>query len=73
MQDCQISARMISEAVGISIGTVETVLTGDLKLYKVCAKFVPKILSDDQRQFHVEGSTDILEKIRLIHVSSITL
>ena len=46
MQDRQITVRMISEAVGISIGTV---LTEDLKLHKVCAKFVPKILSDDQR------------------------
>ena len=34
---------MISDAVGISIGTVETVLTEDLKLHKVCAQFVPKI------------------------------
>ncbi|XP_064111478.1 protein GVQW3-like [Macrobrachium nipponense] len=61
MQDCQISVRMLSEALGISIGTVETVLTEDLKLHKVCAKFMPKILSDDQRQFCVESCTDILE------------
>ena len=33
MQDCRISVRMISEAVGVSIGTVETVLTEDLKLH----------------------------------------
>ena len=42
MQDRRISVRMISKAVGISIGTVKTVLTEDLKLHKVCAKFVPK-------------------------------
>ncbi|XP_066963193.1 histone-lysine N-methyltransferase SETMAR-like [Macrobrachium rosenbergii] len=63
MQDRRISVRMLSEAGGISIGTVETVLTEDLKLHKVCAKFVPKILSDDQRQFRVECCTDILEMI----------
>lgn len=63
MQDRRMSVRMISEAVGISIGTVDTILTEDLKLHKVCAKFVPKILSDDQRQFRVECCTDILEMI----------
>ena len=63
MQDRRITVRMISEAVGISIGTVETVLAEDLKLHKVCAKFVPKILSDDQRQFCMECCTDILKMI----------
>ena len=42
------SVRMTSEAVDISIGKVQKVLVEDLKLHKVCAKFVPKILSDDQ-------------------------
>ena len=51
MQDRRISVRMISKAVGISIGPVKTVLTQDLKLHKVCTKFVPKIPSDDQMQF----------------------
>ena len=63
MQDRRMSVRMISEAVGISIGTVDTFLTEDLKLYKVCAKFVPKILPENQRQFCVECCTDILERI----------
>ena len=39
---------MTSEAVDISIGQVQKVLVEDLKLHKVFAKFVPKILSDDQ-------------------------
>ncbi|XP_076058511.1 protein GVQW3-like [Oratosquilla oratoria] len=63
VQDRRISVRMISENVGISIGSVETVMTEDLKLHKVCTKLVPKILSDHQRQFRVECCTDILEMI----------
>ena len=51
MQDRRTFVRMVSEAVGISIGTVDTILIEDLKLYKVCARFEPKILSDDQKQF----------------------
>ena len=65
MQDHQISVRMISEAAGISIGTVDAILTEDLKLHKVCAKFMPKILYDDQRQFRVQCCTDILEVIEV--------
>ena len=63
MQDRRMPVRMISEAVGISIGTVDTIVIEDLKLHKVCAKFVSKILSEDQRQFCVECCTDILEMI----------
>ena len=54
---------MKSCAVGVSIGTGDKILTVDLKLHKFCAKFVPKILSDDQRQFRVDCCTDIPEMI----------
>ena len=43
MQDRRMSVRMISEAVGISIGTANTIPTEDLKLHKVCAKFVQSL------------------------------
>ena len=38
LKDRRLSVRMISEAVGISVGTVDTILTNDLKLHKVCAE-----------------------------------
>ena len=44
----------------LSVGTVDTILTEDLKLHKICANFVAKILSKDQRQFRVEYCTDML-------------
>ena len=47
LKNCRLSVRMISEDVGISVGTVDTILTNDLKLHKVSAKFVSKILSRD--------------------------
>ena len=42
MQDRQMSARMLSEAVGVGIGIVNTILIKDLELHKICAKFLPK-------------------------------
>ena len=63
MQDHRMSVRMIFEAAGISVGSVDTIMTEDPKLHKVCAKFMPKIFSDDQRLFRVQCCTDILEVI----------
>ena len=42
MQDRQMSVSMLSEAVGVGIGIVNTILTKDLELHKICAKFLPK-------------------------------
>ncbi|XP_068224425.1 protein GVQW3-like [Palaemon carinicauda] len=64
LQDHRIYVRVIFEAVGVSSCTVDIILTEDLKLHKVCAKFVLKILSDDQKQFRAECCTDILIMIK---------
>ena len=56
MQDHQMSMRMIPEAVGISIGTVDN--NSDQRSeapQSLCQ--VSKILSDNQRQFRVEYFT----------------
>ena len=62
LQNRRISVRMISAVVDLSIGSVAAILAENLKLHKVCAKFV-QILSDDRRQFRVECCTDFLEII----------
>ena len=50
MQDRLLSVRMIFQIVGASVGTVDTILTENSKLQKICAKFVPKsLLKKDQR------------------------
>ena len=48
MQNRRLSVRMISEDVGVSVGSVDTILTDDLKLHKIWTKIVPKIFSNDQ-------------------------
>ena len=63
LKDRRSSVRIISEAVGINVDTADTILTNNLELQKLCAKFVPKILSRDQIQFRVECCTDILQMI----------
>jgi len=52
----QMSVRMISDTIGISVCTVDTIVTDDLKLHKVYVKFVPKIHSSGQRKLSGGGS-----------------
>ena len=41
-EGCRMSVRMLFEAADTGIGTVDTILTQNLKLHKICDKFVPK-------------------------------
>jgi hypothetical protein len=43
MQDRCITVRELTDEVGVSIGSVHTILTADLGLRRVSAKFVPKL------------------------------
>ncbi|EFN83602.1 hypothetical protein EAI_12402, partial [Harpegnathos saltator] len=43
------SARLIEEETGIPKSTVYRILTEDLGKRKVCARFVPHTLTDDQK------------------------
>ena len=49
MSDRRLTIREIEEEVGISYGSVQAILTEDLGMRRVAAKFVPKLLSPDQR------------------------
>jgi len=38
---------MIPEKFGISNGSIQTILKEDLNFWKLCAKIVPKVLTDE--------------------------
>jgi len=54
MQDRRITVRELTDEVGVSIGSVRTILTADLGLRRVSAKFV-------QKQLHLEIAQDMLD------------
>jgi hypothetical protein len=43
----QLTVREVAEEVGIFTGSCHTVLTEDLGMYWVSAKFIPRLLTDD--------------------------
>ena len=45
-----VSTRLLEDMTGIGKSTIHRILTEDLQKRKVCAKFVPHSLNDDQKQ-----------------------
>ncbi|XP_068250275.1 protein GVQW3-like [Palaemon carinicauda] len=59
--DHRITINEITEVVGISTGSVHTILTEDLAMRQVSAKFVPKLLVEHQKQLRLEIAQDMLD------------
>ena len=47
--------------MGISTGLVHSILTDDLALRRVSAKFVPKLLTMERQQLHLEVTQDTMD------------
>jgi len=52
--------REVADEVGISIGSCHQILTDKLQMRRVSAKFVPRLLADDQKENRVEISQELL-------------
>ena len=52
----RLTIALIGEEIGLSVRTVQTIVTEDLAMRKVCAKLVPKVLSEEQKLSLVEIS-----------------
>jgi histone-lysine N-methyltransferase SETMAR len=64
MNDRRLTVRCISESVGISYGSIHSILTDHLKLRKVSARWVPRMLTDEQKASRLRTSTALLEQFR---------
>ena len=49
-EDCYLAVQEIVAEVGISTGSVHSILTEDLNLGRVSTKFVPKLLMEQQKE-----------------------
>ena len=61
--DRRLTVRMIAEQVGIDRQTVWQIITEELRMRKICAKMVPKLLSDDQKARRMQVCEDTLQNI----------
>jgi len=60
-QDRRMTIRDIVEEVGVGYGTCQWVLTEELGMHRVAAKFVPRILTADQKQQRVDFGTELCQ------------
>ena len=62
-RDQRLTVRMFAYELGMNRETVRTILTDNLGTRKVCTKMVPKLLSDDHKEYQVNVCRNILETI----------
>jgi len=58
----RLTVREIADDCGISVGSCDAILTEDLHMKRVCAKFVPRLLTDDQREQRQTIARDFFER-----------
>jgi hypothetical protein len=61
MEDRRLTVREIAYDTGISDGSAHAILTDDLGMRRVAAKFVPKLLSCEQKELRLDVAQDMLE------------
>ena len=62
--DRRLTVRMIADELEINHNSVWKIITEDLGMRKICAKMVPKLLDDDQKERRVEVCQDIFEHLQ---------
>jgi len=58
----RLTVREIADDCGISVGSCDAILTDDLHMKRVCAKFVPRLLTDDQCEQRQTIARDLFER-----------
>ena len=62
-KDRRVSIETISAQFDVNVGTVHTIIPEELKMQKICAKFVPRVLREDQKERHCHDSRKMVELI----------
>ena len=62
-KDRCVSIETLSAQFYVSVGTVHTIIREELKMWKIYAKFVPRVLREDQKERRCHDSRDMVELI----------
>ena len=60
---CRVSIETISAQFDVSVGTQHTIICEELKMWKICVKFVPRVLREDQKERCCHDSREMVELI----------
>lgn len=59
-EDPNVTIREVSDTNGISYGSVQTIVKKELGLKKLCARWIPLLLADEQKRERVRCATKLL-------------
>ena len=62
-KDRRVSIETISAQFDVGMGTVDTIIREELKMQKICAKFVPRVLREDQKERRCHNSREMVKLI----------
>ena len=62
-KDRPVPIETISAEFNVSVGTVHTLIREELKMWKISAKFVPRVLKEDQKERRCHDSREMVELI----------
>ena len=62
-KDRRASIETISAQFDVSEGTVHTIIRDELKMRKICAKFVPRVLRENQKERRCHVSMEMVKLI----------
>ena len=65
-KDRRVSIETISAQFDVSVGTVHTIIPEELKIRKIRAKFVPRVLREDQKARCCHYSREMVELINSV-------
>ena len=60
-KDRRVSIETISAQFDVSVGTVHAIIHEELKMQKICTKFVPSVLREDQKERHCHESREMVK------------
>ena len=62
-KDRRVSIETISAQFDVSVGTIHTIIRKELKMQKICAKFVLRVLREDQKEKRCHDNREMVELI----------
>ena len=63
-KDLRMSIEIVSAQFDVSVGTVHKIIREELKIRKICVKFVPWVLREDQKERHCHDSREMVELMK---------
>jgi len=63
LQNCHSTIREIAEDVGFSFGSCQAILIEKLNIHCIAVKFVPRVLTEDQKANCVNISQELLNRV----------